>query len=81
MVFPQRWVFAFNPSTGRIDEDFFPNVNGEVNTVLAHPDGDKVYIGGSFTQINGQMHNRVALLNLNTGNPVVRSTRRMSVRR
>ena len=70
VVFPQRWVFAFNPSTGRIDEDFFPNMNGEVNTVLAHPDGDKVYIGGSFTQINGETHNRVALLNLNTGNPV-----------
>ena len=69
-VFPQRWVFAFNPSTGRIDEDFFPNVNGEVNAVLAHPDGNKVYIAGSFTQVNGEAHTRIALLNLNTGNPV-----------
>ncbi len=23
-VFPQRWVFAFNPSTGRVDEELLP---------------------------------------------------------
>ncbi len=66
----QPYVFAFNPTNGSIDQSFLPNVNGEVTTVLAHPDGDKVWVAGAFSRVNGEPHSRIVLLNLATGNAV-----------
>jgi PKD repeat protein len=66
----QPYVFAFDPSTGGVDEDFLPRLNGDVTTVLAHPSGDNVWVAGSFTQVNGDYRSRVVLLDLDTGEPV-----------
>ncbi|HEX5017553.1 MAG TPA: PKD domain-containing protein [Actinomycetes bacterium] len=70
VTFSQRALFSFDPATGAIDENFFPNFNGDVTTVLAHPDGNKVYAAGNFSRVNGDPHSRVVLLNINTGNAV-----------
>ena len=66
-TFDQPYLFSYDPATGKIDQNFFPAVNGEVNAVLAHPDGNKVWVAGAFSRINGVTESRVALLNINTG--------------
>jgi PKD repeat protein len=66
----QKSVFAYDPATGKIDPDFSPNLNGAVNAVLTHPDGNKVWVAGAFSQVNGDPHSRIALLNINTGNVI-----------
>lgn len=69
-VLDQPYVFAFDPATGKIDNNFLPAVNGEVTTVLAHPDGNKVWVAGAFSRVNGDVHSRIVLLNLATGQAV-----------
>ncbi|MCZ3388009.1 MAG: PKD domain-containing protein [Actinomycetia bacterium] len=69
-VVDQPYVFAFDAVTGKIDTNFLPSLNGEVTTVLPHPDGDKVWVAGAFSQANGDMHSRIVLLNLSTGQAV-----------
>ncbi|MFL6179801.1 MAG: PKD domain-containing protein [Actinomycetes bacterium] len=69
-ILDQPYLFSFDPVTGKIDQNFLPNVNGEVTTVLAHPDGNKVWVAGAFSKVNGDVHSRIVLLNINTGNAV-----------
>lgn len=66
----QPFVFSFDPATGKIDTDFLPIVNGEVTTVFPHPDGDKVWVAGAFSKVNGDLHSRIVLLDLATGQAV-----------
>jgi hypothetical protein len=42
-----------------------PNANGPVRTIVAS--GDKIYVGGDFTMINGQPRNSLAVLDPETG--------------
>ena len=51
-TYAQRSVFAFDPRTGAVDRAFSPVLNGNVNAVLAGANGS-VYLGGSFTTVNG----------------------------
>lgn len=66
-IMDQPSLFSFNATTGAINQNFLPQVDGEVKALWSHPDGDKVYIAGSFTKINGQTASRLALLDLDTG--------------
>jgi hypothetical protein len=59
-------VTAFNGSTGAIVTTFKPNVNNTVWAVLPGPTPGTVYVGGSFTTINGTT-SHLALLNGTTG--------------
>ena len=52
-TFSRTNVFAFDATTGAVDRTFAPVVNGVVNTVLAGADGVSVYLGGTFTSLNG----------------------------
>jgi PKD repeat protein len=66
-VYPLANTFAFNADTGAIDlNQYTPSVNGEVDTIIAGPAANEVYIGGSFTTVDG-VSMRVALLNTTTG--------------
>ncbi|HEY2175082.1 MAG TPA: malectin domain-containing carbohydrate-binding protein [Mycobacteriales bacterium] len=62
-------VLAFNPSTGVVDTGFVPAVNGEVDTIIPGPVAGQVYIGGSFTTVNG-VAMRVALLDTTNGHVI-----------
>jgi uncharacterized delta-60 repeat protein len=73
---PRNGVARLHPD-GRLDESFDPGTGapGGVLAVAAHPDG-KVWIGGWFTQVNGQARTYLARLNadgsLDTGfNPYI----------
>jgi hypothetical protein len=61
---------AFNAGTGALITSFAPSVNGEVKAVLPGPDGNSVYIGGTFTQVNTTAAQFLALVNLTTGQVV-----------
>lgn len=60
-------IYAFDATTGAIRPNFAPNVNGEVSTIVPAPDGQSVYIGGAFGQVNGVNYRRVARLSVDTG--------------
>ncbi|WP_184080887.1 delta-60 repeat domain-containing protein [Nocardiopsis mwathae] len=62
-------IFAFDYGTGRIRPDFAPRVKGTVRSLAAGP-GDTVYVGGSFTGIDGDGRRGVARLSVFTGRPV-----------
>ncbi|MCA9392326.1 S8 family serine peptidase [candidate division WWE3 bacterium] len=52
-------------SDGTIDTNFKPNVSGAVKSIAIS--GNDVYIGGSFTSVNGVTRNRMAKLSLVDG--------------
>ena len=60
---PRANILAYRLDTGELIKEFAPTANGVVKTVTASPDGKLLYLGGSFTQINGETRNRIAALN------------------
>ncbi len=62
----RRYVFAFDPVSGAIDEAFDPVVNGEVRALAAGA-GDTVYVGGAFSTVNGETRRRLVQLSMSTG--------------
>lgn len=62
-------IAAFDAASGTVSS-FNPNVNGAIEAVAAGPVPGTVYIGGTFTSVNGVSTNRVALLNLSSGQAV-----------
>lgn len=66
----RTYLFAFDPGTGRLSETFAPVLDGAVKALVPGPTPGTVYVGGSFTRINGAAHSHVALLDVTTGLPV-----------
>jgi hypothetical protein len=66
-TFNRSNVFAFDATTGAIDTAFAPSVNSTVTTILPGPDGTSVYLGGSFTIVNGKSSRNVVQLSLANG--------------
>ena len=60
-------LLAYNITTGALVTSFVPNLNGQVLTVAASPDGKYLYVGGDFTQANGVTRSRIAGYDLSTG--------------
>ena len=44
---------AYNLTTGELITTFAPSFNAQVRTVVASPDGTRLYVGGDFTSVNG----------------------------
>lgn len=63
--FTRRNVFAFDATTGAINTDFAPNVDGDVWGTWS--DGTSVYLGGAFRNVNGQARSTLAKVDLATG--------------
>jgi hypothetical protein len=64
-TFARSNIVAFNASTGVVSTSFAPNVNGEVWALAT--DGASLWIGGTFTSVNGTARRGVAKLNPTTG--------------
>ena len=45
---------AFSTTTGALDAAWQPKADGKVNAVALSPDGGRVYVGGTFSTLNGQ---------------------------
>jgi hypothetical protein len=62
-------IFAFNATTGVVDTSFTPNLNGAVEALAPGPDNASVFVGGSFTSVNGTgtQYRRLVRLNLSNG--------------
>ncbi|WP_235003409.1 PKD domain-containing protein [Blastococcus haudaquaticus] len=64
---PRNNLLAYDIRTGELDTTFQPNLNAQALVVAASPDGSRIYVGGDFTQANGQARNRVAAYSTATG--------------
>ena len=60
-------LLAYDLRTGELNTSFAPNLNAQVLAVAASPDGSTVYVGGDFTQANGQARYRLAAYSTATG--------------
>lgn len=59
-------VLAYDIASGALST-FAPKVNGVVKAVAASPDGSRIYIGGSFTSVNGTSRWNFAALDAKSG--------------
>ncbi|WP_159433625.1 PKD domain-containing protein [Agrococcus sp. Marseille-P2731] len=60
-------LLSYNLTTGVLDTSFAPQVNGRIMAAATSPDGRTLYIGGSFTQVNGQARYRLAAFDVASG--------------
>jgi concanavalin A-like lectin/glucanase superfamily protein/beta-propeller uncharacterized protein DUF5122 len=60
-------VLAYNLTTGVLSTTWAPTLNGTGRAIEASADGSRIYIGGSFTSVNGVARNRLVALNATTG--------------
>ncbi|MDR7234329.1 PKD domain-containing protein [Agrococcus sp. BE272] len=63
---PRSNILAYDIRTGNL-LPFAPQVNGVIKGVAASPDGSRIYIGGSFSSVNGQTRWNFAALDAATG--------------
>ncbi len=73
----QPFLAAFDSTTGEFINSFRPRLNNAVLALAASPDGSKLFVGGSFTTVNGVSTSAVAALNPTTGAPVAGWTGRV----
>ena len=64
---PRNNLLAYDITTGNLVTSFAPNLNGQVLSVAASPDGSRIYVAGDFTTANGQARRRVAAYSTATG--------------
>src|SRR5262245_37456733 len=60
-TYPRKYIFAFNLTTGSISKTFKPQLDGEVHTLAT--DGTNLFVGGTFSTVNGDPHRRLVALN------------------
>ena len=63
-------VFAFDATTGAVDAGFVPQVDDEVDALLAGPTAGTVYLAGKFKTVNGLKSKSLVLVNLADGSTV-----------
>ncbi|MET1006925.1 MAG: PKD domain-containing protein [Propionibacteriaceae bacterium] len=64
---PRSNLLAYNIRTGVLITSFNPVLNGKVKALAASPDGKRLYVGGSFTTVNGVNRYRIAAFDTATG--------------
>jgi PKD repeat protein len=65
-LMPRSNLLAYDINTG-VATSFAPTVNGQIKTVAASPDGSTLYVGGTFSQVNGLVRHNVAAFSTATG--------------
>jgi hypothetical protein len=68
-ILTRNALLAYDETTGKVSTTFVPVVGtGKfVNSIVSSGDGSSVYVGGTFTSINGTATGRIARINVNTG--------------
>jgi PKD repeat protein len=61
------YIAAINATTGAMSSGFQASTDGQVYSVLPGPNDHTVYVGGSFTHVNGQAAQFLTMLDTNTG--------------
>ena len=69
-ILTRNFIFAFDMNTGLIDMNFVPVLDGEVEQIAPAPDGTSVFVGGSFSLVNGQSFKKIVRLRLSDGSIV-----------
>jgi PKD repeat protein len=64
---PRSNILAYSLSTGELNTTFVPTLNDEAKSIVASADGTRIFVGGSFTQVNGVNRYRVVALDPTTG--------------
>ncbi|SJN30804.1 PKD domain-containing protein [Mycetocola reblochoni] len=59
-------LLAYSLSSGKLIESFAPELNGQVKTLAASPDGTTLYLGGQFTSVDGSNRYRIAAIDVAT---------------
>jgi PKD repeat protein len=65
-LMPRSNILAYNIDTG-VATSFAPTINGTVKALAVSPDGSRLYVGGSFNQVNGQTRFNFAAFDTATG--------------
>lgn len=65
-LMPRSNILAYNINTG-VATSFAPVINGTVKAMAVSPDGTTLYVGGSFTAVNGTTRWNFAAFNIATG--------------
>jgi PKD repeat protein len=63
-------LLAYDIRTGVLLNTWAPTANGTIYDLTKSPDGSRIYVAGSFTNINGQTKNRIAALNPTNGSVI-----------
>ncbi|MGY1594183.1 PKD domain-containing protein, partial [Geodermatophilus sp. SYSU D00708] len=64
---PRANLLAFDIRTGALITTFNHTLNGQGRTVVASPDGSRIYVGGDFTTVDGVARGHVAAFETATG--------------
>lgn len=64
---PRSNLLAYDITTGNLITTWAPTVNAQALSIAASPDGSTIYVGGGFTQDNGQVRSRIAAFTASTG--------------
>ncbi|MEH0931638.1 hypothetical protein [Micromonospora sp. CPCC 205558] len=62
----QRYLFAYDRTSGTMSTTFLPVLDGAVNTLIAGPGGTLI-VGGAFKNVNGVSRKNLVALNPSTG--------------
>ncbi|TDO69692.1 hypothetical protein EV651_101737 [Kribbella sp. VKM Ac-2571] len=76
----RTYLAAFSQSTGALDAGMNHVLDGIVWAVVASADGSRVYVGGDFTRVDGQVRNRIAAFSTATGGLVAAIAPQVSYR-
>ncbi|SFT69773.1 PKD domain-containing protein [Geodermatophilus amargosae] len=64
---PRSNLLAYDIRTGELITSFAPTLDGQVLALAASPDGSRLYVGGDFGRVNGQVRTRIAAFSATTG--------------
>ena len=64
---PRKNILAFSLRTGQLITTFTASLNAQGLAVAVSPDHKRLYVGGDFTQVNGQAVRKVVALDPATG--------------
>ncbi len=61
---------AYNVQTGELISSINLNMNAQVFSMAVSPDQSRLYVGGDFTTVNGEKHNRIVAVNTSDGSVI-----------